>query len=247
MTETAAQYARFNEAWSRAVLRHPELRASEKTVMLALLLYRNRESGLAWPSSRSLADACDVSLQTARRSLQKGEKLGLLLTVKNGVGGAGMDNKTSVRRFLIPRSSDAETLPTGEQGPPNAGNTGEQGAGTLLTGEYPPYSPVSAPLLTGEYLTPERTPEEEHLNNNYSPTVVGGDPNEQTEQTDFDYFLNHIEPVKRSSFTRYCERLGVEYQWALDEFTDACGMSLSRNWIKKFLGFTRDWAESHAA
>ena len=246
MTETAAEYFNFRDAWTSAVLQDPGLSPAEKIVLLALIMHRNRTSGLAWPSSRSLADACDVSLQTARRSLQKGEKLGFLLTVKNGVGGAGMDNKTSIRRFLIPRSSDAETLPTGEQGPPDEGNTGEQGAETLPTAGYPPYPHVSAPLPSGEYLTHDLTHERTH-DNNCSPTGVGGDPDEQADLTDFDYFLAHIEPVKRSSFTRYCERLGVEYQWALDEFTEACGMSLSRNWIKKFLGFTRDWAESHAA
>lgn len=247
MTETAAEYFNFRDAWTSAVLQTPELSPAEKIVLLALIMHRNRTSGLAWPSSRSLADACDVSLQTARRSLQKGEKLGFLRTVKNGVGGEGMTNRASIRRFLLPRSITPETLPTGEQGTPNVGVTSEQGDQTLPTAGYPPYSHVSDPLPSGEYLTHEGTHDLQPMNNNCSPTGVGGDPDEQADLTDFNYFLDHIEPVKRASFTRYCDRLGVEYQWALDEFTVACDMSLSRNWIKKFLGFTRDWWESHAA
>lgn len=247
MAETDAEYFNFRDAWSGVALRHPDLSPAEKIVLLALIMYRNRTSGVAWPSSRSLADDCDVSLQTARRALQKGEKFGLLFTVRQGTGGEGADNRASVRRFIIPKESAAETLPTGEQGTPNAGTRSDQGGQTLPSTGYPPYPHVSDPLPSGEYLTHEGTHDLQPMNNNHSSTRVEGDWGEHDEPTDFEDFLNRIEPMKHRSFTTLCANLGVDYQEALDTFEEYCGEQRSRNWIKKFIGFTRDWVESHAA
>ena len=248
MPETPTEYFNFRDAWTAAVLRHPDLSPAEKIVMLALIMHRNRTSGLAWPSSRSLADACDVSLQTARRAMQKGEKLGLLFTVRHGTGGEGADNRASVRRFLLPRGDASETLPSSEQGTPNVGVRSEQGTVTLPSTGYPPYPQESAPLPTGEYLTHEGTHEGTHEEKPFPDERRGSGAGGENPPTDFDYFTDHIEPMKRSSFKRFVEdQLGENYEWMLDEFAEANEFSTSRNWIKKFLGFARDWSESHAA
>lgn len=243
--EENTRFAKFREDWSLAVLRCPDLTGNEKAVLWRLIFHRNgkqgtAEYGTAWPSARSLAEDSATSLPTARRALQKAERLGFLATLQKGSNSTGA-NRTSVRTFLIPNAEKVGI--TSDQGsvttdhiPPDVGITSDQGG----------YHQRSGMGITTDHLTREGTFEGTR-ENNCSPTGVGGDPDEQADLTDFNYFLDHIEPVKRASFTRYCDRLGVEYQWALDEFTVACDMSLSRNWIKKFLGFTRDWWESHAA
>lgn len=233
--EYARAYFNFNDEWRSIVLRHPVLTAGQKLVLIALIQHRHSEKGTAWLTAKTLAEESGQSLSVARKALRIGEQEGLLVTLVHGTGGQGMENRSSVRGFTFPRTNGAE------KGVPTDHDEGEgcpYGQGRV--------SPQTTKGVPTGYLTHDLTHERTH-DNNCSPTGVGGDPDEQADLTDFDYFLAHIEPVKRASFTRYCDRLGVEYQWALDEFTVACDMSLSRNWIKKFLGFTRDWAESHAA
>lgn len=254
MAEIDAEYFNFRDAWSSVALRHPDLSPAEKIVLLALIMYRNRTSGVAWPSSRSLADDCDVSLQTARRALQKGEKFGLLFTVRQGTGGEGADNRASVRRFIIPKESAAETLPTGEQGTPNAGTRSDQGGQTLPSTGYPPYSHVSDPLPSGEYLTHEGTHDLQPMNNNHSSTRVEGDGGQHDDSPkDYDYFLDYLEPIKSHSFTEFCDNNSLDYGEMLDIFEDYCGEEVieepgaRQKWIKKFLGVCKAEINMRAA
>lgn len=256
--EENTRFAKFREDWSLAVLRCPDLTGNEKAVLWRLIFHRNGkqgtvEYGTAWPSARSLAEDSATSLPTARRALQKAERLGFLATLQKGSNSTGA-NRTSVRTFLIPNAEKVGI--TSDQGsvttdhiPPDVGITSDQGG----------YHQRSGMGITTDHLTREGT--FEGTRENYSsPTGVGGDPDGQDGQrtetdrgttypTDYNYFVDLVKgnPLLNDRLQAYARNCGVHPQEAYDNFYESCGEDRSTSWIKKFRGFTRDWAESHAA
>lgn len=253
MSETAAEYHQFRDTWLSAVMRNPSFTGNEKAVLAVLLMHRNRKTGLAWPSAVALAKDTTVTDRTAKRALQKAEQLGYLKTVKHGTGGLGYGEcRTSVRRFLIPTGDT--TVPIGLPDGSESGDAVVPVGRTRDTSVPELGTHASGTRDTSVHLTPEGTPDREPLNKNHSPAAAGADrPDDEPKRRGIDYFTSRVEPLKRAAFTTHVENHGHDYADILTEFIDENeGVTVPEpgardKWSKKFNGWFRDWANTHAA
>lgn len=110
----------------RQVWEHSPVRGLDRLVLLGLADYANEsQSGEAWPSAKTLADALDLPLRTVQRSLQRLRDNGDIIPVSGMKGG----NSTTVRyRFLVRLivnnsvASPATQAGLANSAPPNVGS-----------------------------------------------------------------------------------------------------------------------------
>lgn len=86
----------FREAWILAMLKAADLTPSEKVVLYVLMLSCAPRFHTARVPASALAEACRTSVRTARRALQKGERLGYIVTTDRPPG------ETSMRKLTLP-------------------------------------------------------------------------------------------------------------------------------------------------
>lgn len=73
------------------------------------------------------------------------------------------------------------------------------------------------------------------------------------EPTDFNYFLRYLEPIKRHSFTEFCDNNGLDYEEMISIFTEHFQDTIieepeaRQKWTKAFIGVCKSEIEMRAA
>src|SRR6476660_4954389 len=101
-----AHFAAAKEAWLMLVASYPNLSGADLAVVIVLFKYPNSKRGIAWPSTRLIAQLTNRNLRTVMRSLQRLEKLKLISVIH----GRGSKKPNQYRPALGQLKCDPKTL-----------------------------------------------------------------------------------------------------------------------------------------
>lgn len=271
MTNTTAPTKQFGpakkEAWQLAVMSRDDLTDAQKLILIALSTFANSDTGTAWPSAGLVAEQAGKQRRTAQSALQKGEEVGLLVTVEKGRTSTTGANVSSVRRLIVPPKSDNSDRKPDATEPDISGGMMHSQSRDDAPSDVRMMHSQSRDGAQPEYLTLDRTSDRtsdrtQHTVNDVDPAISpfpsrteerphGIDidytempPNEyRTEEPQpLSYFTDTVELKARHRFKMYLIKADptASYGKRLNTFKDTMADQNRRDWEATFFAFLKD-------